>query len=243
MATRFRSNPLKRGANSRKIVAPVWRNTISKHGAIPSDPKLNEKLNLSTNERVHFFCAYSGEWAHTIAEQGAIVDVSDIAPEQLTKYDTFNRVSGLPAEMHNVMPEYYDWSISFEPIPLFFGGQEKALDTLRIGLLNKKGIKIIFRKDYWYDGYIWALNQICEKYGLTLKTEEIEINDNQENKYFIFTIKTNPKARRLAEIDIFVERMAFRLKDKDPEQAIKYMARILGITEQEVLESLERITI
>ena len=101
-------------------------------------------------KRFIFFAAYSGEWAKALANQGLVVDTSDINDAQVNKLNAdsqkLNSVVRRPAEMHNIIPNYYDWSISYEPVPLF--GSNSLEFTLRTSLLNKKGLKLIFSSEF-----------------------------------------------------------------------------------------------
>jgi len=243
-------------AENKRNKSLIWANQ-ERHKYIPKSKNLATKLGLNPKERIHFFAAFSGEWSKALAEQGLTVDTSDITFTQSRKLNKnkgeLNNINNLPAELHNIIPEYYDWSISYEPIPIH--GNLALEYTWRTGLLNKKGMKIIYSptfKQSETSRYIARLKKFSELYGITFKEDFVILysrNSKDTNvpvRYQIITITTTPEARRKADLDIFVERRITSSKINLIKLKLKHIiiiAKEFGKTEREIFESIKRIII
>jgi hypothetical protein len=229
---------------NRKYVNNSW-NIGRGHETKPTNSFFRNSLNLKElglkpKEKIHFFCAYSGEWAKALKETGMYVDVSDMSPTQLDRLKKlgFDRVIDMPAQLHNLVPEYYDWSISFEPIPLF---HNKTIEhTLRRGALNKKGIKIIMGSAFVNTEYLDPLKRFAKKYGLTIDSQVTNIDNDLSTTIYIITLKTNPLARRKAELDIYVEKALINYNVLN-KQTIIALAKYLGTSFDAIVASLKRL--
>jgi hypothetical protein len=233
--------------HNRRTANHMWANAEKKHSTMPlKNQNVANKLGLKTTDKVHYFASFSGEWAKAIANDVQQLDASDITnfwADKLKKdKDKINRVSELPAEIHNPLPEYYDWSVSFEPIPLLYSGGLEP--TIRAGLLNKKGIKLIFSSVVFdninrlFQKRIIALSRIY-KFNVKIDITEIDTNRLNQEPIELVTITTNDVARKQAELDISVERLRSRLPTNN--NTINYMAKILNVPRYQILLSLKRL--
>ncbi len=113
---------------------------------IPKDPHLLQKLGIQKGEKIIYFMGCYGDWAKAISKQthltytDATRSIIDFAKEK--NKGNIKQFKLITAEMAPQRPMIYDWSFSYEPIPLL------AAKTLKLNLtrslLNKKGGKIIF---------------------------------------------------------------------------------------------------
>lgn len=245
-----------RALDDKKAFGKVWDQS-KKHNLIPKDKKLFEKIGLDIGERIHYFASFSGEWAKALAEQGLNVDASDVSKQRVDKLKRDPKkvnpfVRQLPAQIHNIVPNYYDWSVSFEPHPLLETGLRYVIRT---ALLNRKGLKIILGPHSKnYGEYKRICQMVAKLYGAQIpdKLESTTISgklQTDQERYtsgdhniLIITILTNPEARRKAELDIFVERKLEKYSG-DKYEFIKKIAKEFNISEKKITESVERVTI
>jgi len=228
---------------NRRFLQETWKQS-SGHTVLPRKELTLNKLGLRKNEKIHFFAAHSGEWADALRNKGVNVDVSDITKEQLEKLRKikFDRVIEIPGQLHNIVPEYYDWSISFEPIPLF--EYRQMHHALRRGLLNKKGIKLIMAANFtYYEPYKKQLIDFAKSYDLNIELQEIDgTGEGRLYKLYLVTIETNSIARRNAELDIYVEKALINYTEINSKTIIS-LARYLGVSVGQILLSLNRLGI
>lgn len=228
----------------KKYINISWNNAPG-HATKPTNSFFRKSLDLKEfglkrKEKIHFFCAYSGEWASALKKTGMYVDVSDMSPAQLDKLRKlgFDRVIDMPAQLHNLVPEYYDWSVSFEPIPLFYNNTIEH--TLRRGTLNKRGIKLIMSSAFVNNTYLDPLKRFAKKYGLTINSQLTQIDNNLSTNIYIITLETNPLARKKAELDIYVEKALINYNVLN-RQTIIALAQYLGTTFDAIVASLKRL--
>lgn len=276
---------LQRGSRRRGAFALKNFKDLSRHGDkfplggegnrfVPKDKKILEKMGLRKGERVHFFVAYSGDWAKELANRGINVHASDVS-ERAVKYlkskpGRIRQVTRMPAGYGPIVPNYYDWSISFEPYPAVRPPRLQE-DALRMGLINKKGLKMIFwgvNITFWRGGYkrafevsstdediLQRMNRFARLYGAKAGEKRINLNRKAGVLFGVpsfsteartkadmrmFTMETTPEARRKAELDLYVERRKYSRTGTQGE-LVKKLAKEFKVSEQEIRESLKRI--
>lgn len=144
------------------------------------------------------------------------------------------------AELLVRRPNLFDWSFSFEPIPV---GSEQSIVFVR-SLLNRKGCKIAFRQDI--PGIVRHIKWIAGMYGASCSIETPTITslvDNQRTpiKINVITLRTNKTAREKAWLDVRVLRELQRAAKQKKVISRKALCLKLGSTPQKLGYCLERI--
>ena len=223
------------------------------HWIIPVDPQLDSKLELNSTDKIHYFAAFSGEWAKAIAKQVAYVKATDIAKSFVEKLKEspgkITLIEQKPAEIDSHKINEFDWSVSFEPYPALTIGLE---DIARNSLLNKKGLILIFAQNidkYSPEfNYINRLKKIAKIYNIQfeIKTQKIYVKNNTGLTGFephtILYLRTNPETQKKAELDILIDDAIYtRPEGTSVNKVITNLAKRLNLTLKELEESLARI--
>ncbi|MFH1779598.1 MAG: hypothetical protein ABH803_00435 [Candidatus Micrarchaeota archaeon] len=241
---------------------------VSGHQLIPTDSKIVEKIGLKKEKQGrpnHFFAAFSGEWARALAEKIRI-EASDIHKPILEKLKKnkgkIERIFQQAGEYGAIIPRYYNWTISFEPLQLL-ANPSSCEDVARLALINEKGLKILAEQNnesmHGLKTVVKRLDKIAEVYGGKFKIKQTTITgrklDFRTEKYlppseknlFVLTLKTNEKARKLAELDLWVER---RLNSKLSEEELAEklskefsLKNSFKFSKNDIKESLNRINV
>ncbi len=132
---------------------------------VPDDPDLLKKLGINVGESVFGFAGFVGDWLAALMELGANVTYTDIDArivEWVKQNRPFNNPRIASPLMQPALPNQYDWSFSFEPVPL--DPSVWPLVLLR-SLLNKKGMMWVTSMGDT-DGSTWQLKEFANIYGL-----------------------------------------------------------------------------
>jgi hypothetical protein len=211
----------------------------------PADPQLIQKLGLKKREKILFFARSYGEWAKSIAKQTELTytDATKEMIEHVKK--SKGKIKNFKQILSEIIPQrpmIYDWSISYEPIPLITTNTLKI--SLTRSLLNRKGAKIIFSSIFKPSGKE-ALNQaikISEIYGTKTEKKIIEIQTHLNGRKIphtitIITLNTNPNARKKAFLDLRV----LNTIDKEPTIKIDQLSKKFKVKSIEIINSMIRI--
>ncbi len=216
---------------------------------IPEDPQLMAKLGLAKSEKLHFFCAYTGDWARALSEH-CIVHASDISYQNAAllrskkgKIRSVFRIAAQIAKLKQHGP--FDWSISYEPYPVTdpAGSFEHVL---RLSLLNRRGLKMIFNAepqnvtlmmDHSIPG---RMSSFAKLYGAKFVLEERAIQTTTGPSLFrIYSLHTNGNARKLAGIDLFTDLHFHGAASK--ESVVSLAVSKLGISAVDAEKSIRRV--
>ena len=221
----------------------------------PVSKDLSRIVGIKKGSSVFFFAGCYGSWAEALARDGIKVTYSDVsanmvqgvkgrAKEVIARYRVFE------ASQWPRRPEKYDWSVSFEPIPIKSTGLPLALMR---SLLNKKGAKLIYSTLFIGDSRI-AFNlakRIAELYGASCRVKRARVRDfrnGQKRGIRIITLKTNERARRKAWVDVQVLKAVRSKRKERGERKLTFEELLqserikrLGISEEELVESLNRL--
>ena len=184
----------------------------------PEDPKLLKKLGIKKGDKVLAIATYYASWASEIAKAGAKVDYSDISRSLVNwskrKYgNLFKKYICSNYELIPKKPNEYDWTFTFEACG---GGSGLPIAYLR-SLLNKKGGILVYHLRYSTakkkmggkpKTYPLIVKTLAKIYSVNYKIKEIRIKSHRIGKptrmikHRIHIIKTNEKARDLAQQDL-----------------------------------------
>ncbi len=222
-------------------------------------PVLLKKLGIKRDSHIFFFAGFSGTWGAKLAEAGARVHYSDVSRHSLAlaresgAAKLFEGMRLLEGSQWPRKSGKYDWSFSFEPIPMV-GSGGLTLALMR-SLLNRKGAKVVYSIIFPYEAKKTAsiARQLSGVYGANFKTKEVVLETTKEwpirkMKYKVLTIKTNDRARKLAWQDVQLLKAIDLLQRKHPNSKISVAdivdsARVkrLGFSERRVLDGLSRL--
>lgn len=232
---------------------------LGKQALVPKSKGLSKKLGIAKGSRILFFAGCYGDWANALARDGNRVVYSDVSADMVrgirssVKGASFERTRVLEASQWPRRPNEYDWSVSFEPIPL----QDEALHlVLMRSLLNKKGAKIIYSRAYLFEikNYIYKVAKgIAKLYGARSRKKSVEIENignrgKRIERVTVITLETNEQARRKAWIDMQVLKAVRSERDKKRSKKIKLndllkneRIKRLKLSKEELTESLRRL--
>jgi hypothetical protein len=177
---------------------------------VPSDIHLATKLGIAPGEKILFFAGCAGDWARALSDN-AQVHYTDISPSMtaLVKEHGPSKIRSFrtrPAELQPRRAGRFDWSFSFEPIPLVF--DEKISLVVVRGLLNNKGVKIVYQKSYSAlpEKLLALVKRIGSMYRVSIETKIVPVRGagSVESSMWVLTVKTNSHARELARLDLKV---------------------------------------
>ena len=185
----------------------------------PEDPALLKKLGIKKGDKVLAIAAYYASWASELAKKGVKVDYSDISSQMVSwAKKKYKKLFGkYICSNYEVIPKKsgeYDWTFTYEACG---GGSGLPIAYLR-SLLNKKGGILIYHlrpkeniknmggKPKTYPRIVKALSKI---YNVSYNIKKIKFKGHKLGNpkvrtftLFVFTIKTNKKARALAQQDL-----------------------------------------
>ncbi len=237
---------------------PGWEKGTSYEGSqntIPVDGQIHRKIGITPGEKVLFFAGGGGNWAESIANKTSLTfsDLTKRIVERVgKKREIGEKQITINALRVPVKRDEFDWSVSFEPVPL--AGQALPLAVLR-GLLNRRGVKII-RYDM-YSGEERIAKVLGQVYGTETEEKRVGIKckakprlgnrfTGRETKtHLITTIYSNDKIKNKVEKDLKIMMLVEKLKGRGgnfiPIKKIVDNAVEKGIKKSEVIESLGRI--
>jgi hypothetical protein len=216
--------------------APPGTRRVQHQATVPNDPQLLEKLGIAKGARILVFAGCFGDWTKALSK-GANVAYTDVS-KPMTRYakKRFRRskIESFRAREASLQPRRknrYDWSFSFQPYPLQHTTMPLALVR---SLLNRKGAIIIPPSSASPD-----LDVISKIYGASLKIEKSYITTilGASETVWFATLRTNPKAKRMAWQDLRVLNAIDKLEEIDSAA----LAKKLGIPKEQFLESIHRI--
>ena len=216
----------------------------------PEDPSLLKKLGIKKGDKVLAIAAYYASWASEIARLGAKVDYSDISKPMVNwakkKYGRlFRKYICSNYELIPKKSKEYDWTFTFEACG---GGSGLPIAYLR-SLLNNKGGILVYHMRYGAakvkmggkpKTYPKIVKTLSKVYNCEHKIKKIKIKSHRIGKktrpitHMIFVIKTNNKARKMAEKDLEV--LFSNKKDKD---SLKRLNKLCDAISDEYLKELK----
>lgn len=222
---------------------------------IPVDGKLLQKIGVSSGDKVYFFAGGGGDWAEAIGKETKLTfaDLSNrIVSRVGRKRKIGERQVVINALRAPVRENEFDWSVSFEPVPL--AGEALPITVLR-GLLNRRGVKII--RHSMYSGESEIARVLKSVYGVENEEKIVRVEcvekprlrnlfTGRESKtHVVTTVHTNSEARSKVLKDLKVMMLIERLKRRGEksvslEKLFENTSKC-GLKNEEVKESLERI--
>ncbi len=261
------SRHMRKGMETFRVLDPVqafshrensrWgRNRFSlaeRQSIVPKAERLSKAIGIRKGSRVLFFAGCYGDWPLALSKEN-VVTYSDASPEMVKfqrekgREKNFDGIRVLEASQWPRTLKKYDWSISFEPVPVH--KPAFALTSLR-SLLNRKGAKIVFVKDYFLETQVRTsavFDAIKRVYGCAWSKSRSTIEDIHGKKQLltVYTLLTNEKAREKAWLDIQVMKA---LRPRARKARIKSVGELLktervkrlGLSRRQLIESLNRL--
>lgn len=263
-------NLLRQNANTRKKmlieqgkhvswVMPEWydRRELPSQEHIPVEKNLATKIGMNKGDKVVVFAGYLGDWAGGLSHQTKVTytDLNHTFKEFVRKQKraSISRFKVIAGESIPQRARIYDWSFSFEPIPLVYEGTMGV--SLTRSLLNNKGAKIIFSHSYELESadcwskYVKPLSKI---YGVEVDFSRVSLNSQRarshfgisppvERKFDLMTIHTNPLARKKAFLDVRLLNTIDKANFYATGVNTRQLAKRFGVTHKEVIESVRRL--
>ncbi len=222
---------------------------------VPKAERLSKAIGIRKGSRVLFFAGCYGDWPLALSKEN-IVTYADASPEMAKlqrekgRGKNFEGIRILEASQWPRTPKKYDWSISYEPVPLH--KPVLALAGLR-SLLNNRGAKIIFVGNYFLetqDRTRTVFDAIKSVYGCEWSRSRPTIEDihGKKQNLTVYTLLTNENARKKAWVDIQVMKALRAGKAKETSRnrsvgALLKTERVkrLGLGYKQLVESLQRL--
>ncbi|MBI5228711.1 hypothetical protein HY991_01275 [Candidatus Micrarchaeota archaeon] len=223
--------------------------------------KVGPVLGIRSGEKVLFFAGGFGDWARAIADEKVEVHYTDVLKQVVGWMKRSKRKGGVASVRTKdavwLPEERCDWVVSFEPVPLT--GRALPITMLR-ALVKSKGMKLVYSpsgRNFFPEPWRILrrlLNTVKAVYdvGVEKKTPKIRSSDRDgvvgEIRHIVFSVYTNPEARRKAEIDLeVIGLLQPRKRDErvvSRQTAVKTIMRKLShlnATESEIREAINRI--
>jgi len=228
---------------------------------IPRDNKLLKKIGVRPGSRILIFAGGFGDWANQLGRY-AKIEYSDITQEMAEWVGAYQkRIKKHFVADAMTIPKRkrkYDYSFSFEPTI----GSQALSGAMQRALLNNVGCIIIEREGFTslFGTDIRALMQsISRIYGARYEERQTIVkgifhtqrvknggrDKIEEIPLVTYCLFTNDSARRLAELDLLMEKL---LRERQPTKAnaelvpvIRNMLRKSKITIGALEQSLQRI--
>lgn len=233
-----------------------FKSRLPTQGLIPVKKDLTKNLGINAGEKVVVFAGYLGDWAKALSKETRLV-YTDINSEiksfvKRNKKGSIARFKTISGESIPQRSRIYDWSFSYEPIPLIMQGTLKI--TLARSLLNNKGGKIVFS-----DGFKSSSKEAWEKhvkpleniYGakVDLQKIQLEVHDpikpNLKNvmneKFSLITIRTNDKIRKQVFLDLRILNAVDKAVFYERKLTISQIAKNFRVSRIEVIRSISRL--
>ena len=174
----------------------------------PKDQDLLDKVGLSSGEDVLFFAGYHGDWPYALSRAGCnvtYIDLSDGLVELVRRNGrgrNFVEIFAADGGQHPNMAAAYDWSMSFEPLPM--RDTDSLHRALERSLLNRKGGKIVVRPKT--EGLIIPIvESFAAEKGAEYRLDRINISAKRKYglsvesiPHTVLTVETNDELRREA---------------------------------------------
>lgn len=232
--------------NKRKTSKPYpWNpGTHKTQSVVPDDPRLAQKLGINPNEKVLVFAGGAGDWANALA-QFCKVHYTDVS-HAMTRFVETQKKGGIksfrsrPAELLIRRPNLYDWSFSYEPIPL---GDRIELVLVR-SLLNRKGCKIAEGSVLGHTPlFISHMHSVARIYGAKVSSSITTVREagGRMRSVAVSTLETNQPARKRAQTDLAVFELLNSLAKRKKSISKAEACSKLHVTEKELEKSLKRI--
>jgi hypothetical protein len=115
----------------------------------PVDDDLLGKVGVASGDEILFFAGYHADWPLAMAKSGCKVTYTDLSPglvwmmNNSGKGERFTAVFAANGGDQPREAGKYDWSMSFEPLPMTNG--RELYDAVKRSLMNRKGGKVIAR--------------------------------------------------------------------------------------------------
>lgn len=228
-----------------------WSENIGfskQQSVVPRDKRLIQKLGLKKSENILVLAGGFGDWSAAISND-CKVHYTDISPTMtaFVKRENPGKILSYrarPAELLIRRPLQYDWSFSYEPIPL-----ESRLPLILVrSLLNRSGAKVVYSQ-YHPKHLQETFKLVAHLYGTkyTLKKIFVQVDPKKYQQrtipVFLFTIQTNPVARNKAAVDIKIQALLNRLAKNGEQMVVEGMEKQLQITARELEEGQHRIEV
>ena len=201
---------------------PVWdvreSDLVLRQDSVPLDDKLGiklEKAGIKRGSKILVFAGCYGDWADALAKHHDVsyTDLSKSMSEYVRRrFPHLRQISGRNALFTPSLPNHFDYSFSFEPIPMYSDSAHPGLQFALAGsLLNRKGAFLL--EWHRYHGARDAFKLVRALYGAKLKMTSIGIDSLRrsatENSgprikplyHSLYVLHTTPSARKKAEID------------------------------------------
>jgi len=230
------------------------KQSIWEQGSTPEDDRLLTKLGIKKGERVLAIAGYYASWASALQEAGARVTYSDISKAFVDYIRKRQRFEDYICSNYELIPREsgkYDWTFTFEAC----GGKRGLVLAYLRSLLNTKGgiLALLIREDTpekmgsKLRQYPLIVKTLADIYKARAKVKEVMIRGHRKGRetgnylHQISILRTNQKARRLAELDLRVlEQIQDKRKvGKDLEDSVKRLARISRIISSDCLKEVE----
>lgn len=227
---------------------------------VPADPRLLHHLGIEPGSKILFFAGYTGNWAKALAEQAEVhftdasagmVRRARLLQEQNPEGTRIRSFRTREASRIPLSKNRFDWSVSFEPFPLYWGGG-LPLSLLR-SLLNRKGAKIVISNpdNVGFERNVLAV--IARAYGASWNKREFDLlvregpfasGRPEPKSHAVFSLETNDPARHKAMQDLKVLR-ACRTEGIETLDGLFSEPHVmrLGISREQLLESLRRLNV
>lgn len=218
----------------------------------PSEKNLALKIGMNERDKVLVFAGYLGDWSSALSKNTHVTH-TDISKELVEfvknkKRKAIQRFKVATAESIPQRQRIYDWSFSFEPIPLI--GQNMLGLNLARSLLNNKGSKIVFSElhaEYIRNCWKKFVEPLRNIYGATIEIKEMNLSSfgegiiTKERLFTLITIRTNDAARKKAFVDLrlfnAIEKATFAQK----RITTRELAKRFKISEIEAIKSVMRL--
>lgn len=184
----------------------------------PKDPRLLEKLGIKKGEKVLGIACYYASWAAELKRKGAKVDYSDISRSLVNwaKRNYRNLFGKYICSNYELIPKSageYDWTFTYEAC----GGDSGLPIAYLRSLLNSKGGILVMHwrpdepekmggKPKTYPRIVKTLSKL---YHAKSSVRNIRIRGHRMGEtqvrpltYFVYTVRTNERARELATQDL-----------------------------------------
>ncbi|MCX6804324.1 MAG: hypothetical protein NTY48_07220 [Candidatus Diapherotrites archaeon] len=243
----------------------VWkRPEVFKHGQSirPRDPQLLSKLGMASGDRVLVVAGFTGDWARAIAHD-ARVTFTDLIREAVIrarkKTSFVAKLAGMkgniisakaiPAERAVERPSVYDWTFSYEPIPIQTSGAIKLV-ALR-SLLNRRGLCLAwgpFREaNFEESNYstLYELSEISRIYGIAdpviSRPKIIQTVFGGKSEVEVVRLLTNDSAREKAWLDVRLLKVLEKKEKRGEFFEFNEAAKRFSVSKTEIISSIRRL--
>lgn len=236
--------------------------TIRSKALLPSQQKipvtnnLGSTLGIREGEKIIMFAGYVGDWAKALSKTTRLTytdinqGISDFVKKH--KKGSIGKFKTIAGESIPQRPNVYDWSFSYEPIPLI--GQGTLRITLARSLLNIKGGKLVFSHEFRHcakEAFEGNAKKLESVYGAKVDLEQVEINSHDPNKlnfknpkkrkFSLITIRTNDKIRKQVFLDLRILNAVDKAIFYGQSLTISQIAKRFRVSKIEAIRSISRL--